>query len=222
MGGNMEVAVVVIERLYIMKIVSFLLLWSLSFLALAQNDKDSTSVFKKRVLENIEIDVLSSYYVLDGKNAAVTGGIDTEELSDFATDIFVSIPLNEDDVLRINGTVSAYTSASSSKLNPFSGASRGEDDDDDDDDYEDNGKESGENTGTPWAASSGASKKDTWTAVNASYSHSSEDRNSIYSANLNFANEYDYTSLGGGVGRRYLSRFSGWKWLIRLRISQTA
>ncbi|MDN3689794.1 DUF3570 domain-containing protein [Cyclobacterium jeungdonense] len=188
-----------------MKIVSFLLLWALPFLVLAQNNKDSTSVFKKRVLENVEIDILASYYEQDGKNAAVTGGIGTEELSDLASDIFISIPLNDDDVLRINATVSAYTSASSSNLNPFSGASRGEDDDDDhdddeDDDYEDNGNNSGENTGTPWAASSGASRKDTWAAFNASYTHSSEDRNSIYSANLNFANEYDYTSFGAGIG----------------------
>ncbi|WP_291373026.1 DUF3570 domain-containing protein [Cyclobacterium sp.] len=185
-----------------MKIVGFLLLCMLPFLALAQNDKDGTSVFKKRVLESVEMDILTSFYAQDGKNAAVTGGIGTEELTDLATDIHISIPLNDDDVLRINGTVSAYTSASSSNLNPFSGASRGqdEDDDEDDDDYEDKGMENGENTGTPWAASSGASRKDTWAAVNASYSHSSEDRNSIYSANLNFANEYDYTSFGAGVG----------------------
>ncbi|WP_439482628.1 DUF3570 domain-containing protein [Cyclobacterium plantarum] len=185
-----------------MKIVGFLLLCMLPFLALAQNDKDSTSVFKKRVLESVEMDILTSFYAQDGKNAAVTGGIGTEELTDLATDIHISIPLNDDDVLRINGTVSAYTSASSSNLNPFSGASRGqdEDDDEDDDDHEDKGMENGENTGTPWAASSGASRKDTWAAVNASYSHSSEDRNSIYSANLNFANEYDYTSFGAGVG----------------------
>ncbi|NHE57239.1 DUF3570 domain-containing protein [Cyclobacterium plantarum] len=185
-----------------MKIVGFLLLCMLPFLALAQNDKDSTSVFKKRVLESVEMDILTSFYAQDGKNAAVTGGIGTEELTDLATDIHISIPLNDDDVLRINGTVSAYTSASSSNLNPFSGASRGqdEDDDEDDDDHEDKGMENGENTGTPWAASSGASRKDTWAAVNASYSYSSEDRNSIYSANLNFANEYDYTSFGAGVG----------------------
>ncbi|MEX2514438.1 MAG: DUF3570 domain-containing protein [Cyclobacteriaceae bacterium] len=183
-----------------MKIISFFFLWFLPFLALAQNDNDSTSVFKKRVLESTEINVLTSYYAQDGKNAAVTGGIGTEALSDFATDIHVSIPLNDDDVLSINGTISAYTSASSSNLNPFSGASRGEDDDDDDDYDDEIENYSGENTGTPWAASSGASRKDTWTNINTSYRHSSDDRNSIYSANLSFANEYDYTSFGGGFG----------------------
>lgn len=200
MGGNQGVAVVVIEKQVKMKLVGFLFFWGLPCLLLAQGKKDSVTVFKKRVLESVEIDMLSSYYRQDGKNAAVTGGIGTEQLSDFATDIFVAIPLNDDDVLRINGTVSAYTSASSSNLNPFSGASRGEEDDDEDEGYEDRGNRTGETTGTPWVASSGASRQDTWAAMTASYSHASENRNSIYSANLSFANEYDYSSLGAGMG----------------------
>ncbi len=163
-----------------------------TILAFAQDDnsgKDS-SVYKKRVLETIEIDVLSSYYVQEGSNAAVTGGIGTEELDDFATNINISIPLNADDVLTIDGTISAYTSASSSNLNPFSGASSGNDDDDDD--------KHGGVTGTPWAATSGASKHDTWGSGNIGYSHSSDDRNNIWSANINFASEYDYNSYGVG------------------------
>ena len=41
-------------------------------------NSDSTTVYKKRVLESIEIDILSSYYWQDGNNAAVSGGIGTE------------------------------------------------------------------------------------------------------------------------------------------------
>ena len=49
----------------------------------AQKSKnDSTTVFKKRVLETIEIDLLFSYYQQDGSNAAVCGGIGSEELTD--------------------------------------------------------------------------------------------------------------------------------------------
>jgi len=165
------------------------------FWALAQTANDPPVMFKKRVLETTEVDILTSYYTQDGQNAAVTGGIGTEQLSDFASYINISIPLNIDDVLTIDATVSAYTSASSSNLNPWSGDSDG-----DDDEREDSYINNGPTTGTPWVASSGASRKDTWINTNIGYSHSSNDRNSIYSTNVSFANEYDYTSFGGGIG----------------------
>jgi hypothetical protein len=40
--------------------------------------KDSTTTFKKRVLENTEVDVLLSYYNQDGVHSAVNGGIGSE------------------------------------------------------------------------------------------------------------------------------------------------
>ncbi len=168
-----------------------------------EQDNDDTKDYKKRVLENIEIDFLTSYYTQDGDNAAVTGGIGTEELTDLASEIVISIPMNDDDVLSISAEISTYTSASSSNLDPFdsSGASGGDDDDDDDDD--DDGNSSGV-TGSPWIESSGDSRKDTWINANVGYSHSSDDRNKIWSANLNFANEYDYTSIGFGGSHSWL------------------
>lgn len=159
------------------------------------SNDDKSVVYKKRVLENTEIDILTSFYTQDGSNAAVTGGIGTEKLNDFATNFNISIPLNDDDVLTIDATVSAYSSASSSNLNPFSGASRGDDDDDDDNEYFNKAT-----TGSPWVASSGASRKDVWLSTSIGYSHSSVDRNKIYSANLSFASEYDYVSFGAGLG----------------------
>ena len=175
-----------------------LIIITLGLIAISAFSQDNTSgngssVYKKRVLESIEIDILSSYYTQDGSNAAVTGGIGTEELDDFATNINISIPLNADDVLTIDGSISAYTSASSSNLNPFSGASSGDDGDDKRD-----GDGGGSVAGTPWISSSGASKHDTWSSGNIGYSHSSDDRNNIWSANINFASEYDYTSYGVG------------------------
>ena len=149
-----------------------------------QQSNDSLKAYKKRVLEKIEVDFLSSYYSQDGANAAVTGGIGTEELTDLATDITVSIPLNEDDILTINAEVSAYTSASSSNLDPFD--------------------KSGASTGSPWVESSGDSRKDTWVHGKVNYSHSSDDRNKIWSANVNFAAEYDYTSIGFGGSHSWL------------------
>ncbi len=158
--------------------------------------------FKKRVLESAEIDILSSYYTQSGNNAAVTGGIGNEDLQDVATNINVSIPVNADDVLTIDATVSAYTSASSSNLNPFTGASSGEgDDDDDDDDRPSYTKRAATQpiTGSPWVASSGASKSDVWLNATLGYSHTSDSRNTIIASHLSVSNEFDYFSLGGGL-----------------------
>ncbi|MEE9432357.1 MAG: DUF3570 domain-containing protein [Melioribacteraceae bacterium] len=174
------------------------LLFCIPFILLAQTEQDTTSVnqkysmlYKKRVLENIEIDLLGSFYTQDGSNAAVTGGVGTEELKDLASNLNISIPLNDDDVLTIDATISAYSSASSSNLNPFLGTEY------DDDDERRIGTITG---GTPWVASSGASKEDVWKSGVLGFSHSSDDRNKIYTTNLSFAKEYDYTSFGVGLG----------------------
>lgn len=144
------------------------------FINLAMMGQDSTKVYKKRVLESIEVDFLSSFYTQDGENAAVSGGIGTEDLQDATGTVIISIPLNDDDVLTIDAGISAYTSASSSNVNPFDGR----------------------NAADPFVASSGESKSDVWSSGNLNYSHSSDDRNTIWTANVSFAAEYDYTSVG--------------------------
>ncbi|MFK7949853.1 MAG: DUF3570 domain-containing protein [Saprospiraceae bacterium] len=159
--------------------ISFLLT---SFVGFAQV-QDSTKVYKKRVLESTEVDILSSFYAQDGENAAVSGGLGTEELTDFTATYVISIPLNEDDVLTIDAGISAYTSASSSDVDPF------------DDGLAD-----------PFQASTGASGGDTWVNLNGNYSHSSDDRNTIWSAKASIANEYDYFSVG--VGGSYTKLFN--------------
>ncbi|MDP5078038.1 MAG: DUF3570 domain-containing protein [Nonlabens sp.] len=133
-------------------------------------------VYKKRVLETVEIDFLSSYYAQNGDNAAVTGGIGDESLTDAVATFVVSIPMNDDDVLTIDASVSAYTSASSSNINPFDGSG----------------------VADPFTASSGASASDVWTNLTGSYTHSSDDRNDVWSAKLSVSTEYDYFSLGFG------------------------
>jgi hypothetical protein len=138
--------------------------------------QDSTSTYKKRVLEAPEVDFLVSYYNQDGENAAVSGGFGTEKLTDFTPTIVVAIPLNDDDVLTIDAGVSAYTSASSSNVDPFDSDSPAD----------------------PFVASSGASASDLWAGGNFGYSHSSDDRNDIVSAKISVSSEYDYFSLGFG------------------------
>lgn len=156
--------------------------------------KDSTATFKKRVLEATEVDFLLSYYKQDGVHSAVSGGMGSEKLTDLASNIVVSMPMSADAILTVDAGLSAYTSASSSNINPFnsSGASGGDDDDDD--------KAGSEPYGTPWLASSGASAQDALASVVINYSHSSDDRNFIWNADVAFSNEYDYTSIGFGGG----------------------
>ena len=87
--------------------------------------KDNQSTFKKRVLETTEVDFLMSYYEQSGTHASVTGGIGNEKLSDIAPTIILAIPLSDDNIFTIDAGISAYSSASSSNLDPFdsSGAS---------------------------------------------------------------------------------------------------
>lgn len=152
-----------------------------SFWSFAQ-EKD-TSSYKKRVLESSEVDLLFSYYGQEGDHAAVSGGEGTEKLTDAASSIVVRLPLNPDDVLTVDVGISAYTSASSSNVNPLDGdQTRGV---------------------SPFSASSGASRSDQLVHFNPSFEHSSQDRNKIWNANAYIASEYDYFSFGAGGGYTY-------------------
>ena len=142
----------------------------------AQDEPAPSQAYKKKVLEKTEIEFLSSYYVQEGDNAAVSGGIGDEHLTDITPTIVVSVPLNEDDILTVDAGISAYTSASSSNIDPFDG----------------------NNPANPFQASSGASSSDVWAGVDATYSHSSDDRNNIWTAKLSGATEFDYFSIGFG------------------------
>lgn len=146
-------------------------------------EKDSTQLtYKKRVLESIEVDFLMSYYKQDGIHSAVAGGNGMEELTNITPTFVVAIPLNDDDVLTVDAGISAYTSASSGNINPFDS-----------------------NTPSPWQASSGASESDVLTSLVLNYSHSSDDRNTIWNGHISGSVEYDYSSIGfgGGVSRLF-------------------
>ncbi|KAB5487577.1 MULTISPECIES: DUF3570 domain-containing protein [Flagellimonas] len=144
--------------------------------SMAARSQQTGTSYQKRVLETSEVDLLFSYYKQDGQNAAVTGGEGTEELTDATSSIVLRMPMNENDILTVDVGLSAYTSASSSNVNPLDGGL----------------------SVSPFDASSGESRKDLLTYINPSYQHSSDDRNSIWSANAYFSTEYDYLSLGFG------------------------
>jgi len=177
-----------------MKIIKIVFLFFLmSALSFAQ-EKDSTVVFKKRVLESAEVDFMASYYDQDGTHSAVSGGMGTEKLNDFATNITVAMPLNDDDVLTVDLGLSAYSSASSSNINPFNSTSTGASASSGED------NETNFSNPTPWQASSGASGNDQLLSAVATYAHSSDNRNFIWNGDVSFSNEFDYTSVGFGCG----------------------
>jgi len=158
-------------------VIVFFLFSALVFSQETEVAKDTTVTFKKRVLESTEVDFMLSYYNQDGVHSSVSGGIGSEKLTDIASNIIVAIPMNDDDVLTIDAGISAYTSASSSNINPYDSKNP-----------------------TPWQSSSGASEQDALVSLVANYSHSSDDRNFIWNADVSFSNEYDYTSIGFGGG----------------------
>jgi hypothetical protein len=99
--------------------------------AFSQSLQDSTT-YQSRKLKLEEVNFVSSYYQQDGNNSAVTGGIGTEELTDFATTI--DVRLSRYDGRGRKHTIAAevgidvYSSASSDKIDPntISSASSGD------------------------------------------------------------------------------------------------
>ena len=183
-----------------MKIKFFFVTIFTIFLSYGQDKNPDKKAYKKRVLETVEIDFLASYYNQEGSNASVTGGVGNEDLEDFNPTVVLNIPLGEDDILTLDYGISTYTSASSSNGNPFDGG------------------ENRDKTTSPWYASSGASKVDTWKSLNIDYSHYSDDRNTIVTANLSNAKEWDYESFGFGAGITKLSNNKNTSFTINTKV----
>ncbi len=161
-----------------MKKILFSILTFTGLIGYAQDLKDAT--YKKRVLETTEIDALFSYYGQDGIHAAVSGGDGSEELTDVTSSIIVRLPMNDDDALSVDVGISAYSSASSSNINPLDG--------------------NVSDRVSPYIASSGASQSDVLAHINPTYQHSSDDRYKTWNASAYLASEYDYFSVGFGGG----------------------
>ena len=75
--------------------------------------------------EEIEVNFLSSYYSQDGENAAVTGGIGTEELQDLSNLFVLNLPIDSTRAISLSLGADIYTSASTDNIdNNVSSASR--------------------------------------------------------------------------------------------------
>ena len=176
MGEKLEEVVVAINQIR-----KLILTFSVLFCTVITHAQEQTE-YKKRVLESTEVDLLMGYYEQNGNNAAVTGGIGNEYLTDISPSISVSVPISADEILKIDATVSAYTSASSSNIDPF------------------DSKEPAD----AFVASSGASSHDIWVNSVISYSTYSDDRNVINNYKLSISGEYDYFSVGIGASQSRL------------------
>jgi hypothetical protein len=88
----------------------------------AQTDSAGVAAYKPRRLSLQEVNFVSSYYHQDGNNSAVTGGIGTENLTDFANTLDI-VALKTDKHNRqyswaLGIGIDHYTSASSDNIDP--------------------------------------------------------------------------------------------------------
>jgi hypothetical protein len=140
------------------------------FSAFAQTDS-TANCYKARKLHLDEVNFVSAYYNQDGNNSAVTGGIGSEKLTDFANTIELRL-IKQDSKLRQHNLslelgIDHYTSASSDKIDP--------------------------NT------ISSASSKDTRIYPTLSWSVKNDPKGLMLGANASFSTEFDYKSRGLGA-----------------------
>lgn len=137
----------------------------------SKSDGDSTD-YKNRKLKIEEINLISSYYSQNGNNAAVTGGIGSQELTDVSNTLDIKL-IRYDRKLKkhtITGELGFdhYTSASSDRVD--------------------------------LKANTSASYNDTRVYTNLNYSVENEKKGSTLSLGASTSTEFDYKSLGGNIG----------------------
>jgi hypothetical protein len=137
-----------------------------------------TSNYQSRKLKIDEINLVSAYYNQNGNNSAVTGGIGTEKLTDFANTFDLQLSKlnkagNKNTFLFELG-VDHYTSASSNKIDP--------------------------------STISSASMADTRVYPSINWTHSNEKTGNAIGFTGSFSTEYDYQSLGAGFNLTRLSK----------------
>ncbi len=89
----------------------------------AQTKPDETPSYEARQLKIEEVNFVSSYYHQEGNNSAVTGGIGTEKLTDYANSFDLVLSKldskNRLHTITADFNIDYYTSASSDKIDPL-------------------------------------------------------------------------------------------------------
>ncbi|MGZ3839357.1 MAG: DUF3570 domain-containing protein [Flavisolibacter sp.] len=144
----------------------------------AFSQSTDSSAYKSRKLHTDEVDFVSGYYRQDGNNSAVTGGVGSEKLTDFANTIEIKLSKYDQKFRKHNFSfelgVDHYTSASSDKIDPYTISS--------------------------------ASSKDTRIYPSFSWSIQNEEKKTTFGLNTSFSKEFDYTSFGIGTSFTKASR----------------
>ncbi len=66
--------------------------------------------------DEVEINILSTFYDQDGSHSPVTGGEGTEKLNDFSNVIILNVPLDKSNSIGFYGGADAYSSASTDNI----------------------------------------------------------------------------------------------------------
>jgi hypothetical protein len=136
--------------------------------ALSQGSPNADSSYKPRKLTFEEANLVSSYYRQDGNNAAVTGGIGSEKLTDISNSIDLKISIYDRRNRKHSFTgefgMDHYTSASSDKIDPRNISS--------------------------------ASHADTRFYPSLGWTMENEKKGTTIGAGLSYSTEFDYQSLG--------------------------
>lgn len=140
--------------------------------------KTDSSKYQSRKLKIDEINLVSAYYHQNGNNSAVTGGIGTEKLSDFANTI--DLQMSKFDKRGRKNTflfelgIDHYTSASSDKIDP--------------------------------STISSASSADTRIYPSLNWTHSNEETGNSFGFTGSYSTEFDYQSMGAAFNLTHLSK----------------
>src|SRR5882757_199142 len=139
--------------------------------ALSQGTPAADSVYKPRKLTFEEANLVSSYYRQDGNNAAVTGGIGSEKLTDLSNSIDLKLSTydkrNRKHSFTADLGIDHYTSASSDKIDP--------------------------------TTISSASHADTRFYPSLGWTMENENKGSTAGAGVSFSSEFDYKSFGANI-----------------------
>jgi len=136
-----------------------------------------SSNYQTRKLNLDEINFVSAYYHQNGNNSAVTGGIGSEKLTDFANTIDLQFSkynkAGKKNTFLFEIGIDHYTSASSDKIDPYTVSS--------------------------------ASSQDTRIYPSLNWTHSNDKTGNAFGFTGSYSHEFDYQSLGAGFNLTRLS-----------------
>src|ERR1700693_379080 len=115
----MRLQLIILHNRSMIRIPFTIIAMYLSMVVFSQTNTTSDSLYKSKKLSVDEVNFVSGYYHQDGNNSAVTGGIGTEKLTDFANTVELKLSKYDSKYrkhdLSFEIGVDHYTSAYSDK-----------------------------------------------------------------------------------------------------------